>query len=107
EPLQNLKLVTIVVGDLRIGFVGNELVAGIDVGAADNDDVEGAAVFSLIEGPGRSAFRVARSEVSGQARAAKAYLLAVVQNAVDACRREVHGFVGSIFEVAFAARLDH
>src|SRR6478752_10748440 len=104
ELLQNLEFVAVVVGNLRVGFVGNELVAGIDVGTANNNDMEGAAVLRLIESPGCCAFGVACGEVSLQARTAKAYLFAVVQNAVDVCRREVHGIVGCVLEVALAAR---
>ena len=107
QALEHFEFLAVVLGDLRIGTVGNQLVAGIDVGAANDDDMEGATVFRLIEGPGGRAFGVARGKVRGQARAAKAYLLAVVQNAVDLCRREVHGLVGRVLEVVFAARLDH
>ena len=51
ETPESLEFVAIVIGDVRIGLVVHELVAGIHVWAADDDHVEGAAVFSLVQGP--------------------------------------------------------
>ena len=46
QALEHLRTaVLIVVGDLRIGLVADQFVAGDDVGAADDDDVEGLAGF--------------------------------------------------------------
>ena len=82
----------IVGGDLRIGLVVDELVAGIDVGAADDDDVKGAAVFLLVEGPGGGALGVAGGEVRGERGAAEGDRVAVVKDAVDLRRREATSF---------------
>ena len=66
--LEDFELVSIVGGDLGIGLVVDELVTGIDVGAADDDDVKRAAILLLVESPGGGALGMAGGEVRGQRR---------------------------------------
>ena len=88
SDFEHLEFVPVVVGDLRIGLVADQLVAGIHVGAADDDDVQGSAVFRLIERPGGGALGVAGGQVRGERGAAERHGIAVVQHAVDLRRRE-------------------
>ena len=104
--LEDLKLVAVIGGDLGIGLVGDEFVAGVDVGAADDDDVKGATVFDFVEGPGGGAFGVAGGEVRGEGDAAEGDVIAVVEDAVNMRGREAHGFIGRVMEVGRATRLD-
>ena len=76
---------TIVVGDFRVSLVIYKFVAGVDVGAADDDDVEGSSALLFVEGPGGGAFGVSRGEVRGKGGAAERDGVAVVKNVVDFC----------------------
>ncbi len=106
RPSSTSKPWRVVGGDLRIDLVADELVAGIDVGAADDDDVERAAGFGFVEGPGGGALGVAGGEVRGEHGAAEANRVAVVEDAIDVRGREVHDLVGGVVEVGAAAGLD-
>ncbi len=106
QVFEDGKAALVVRCDLRIGLVAGELVAGIHVGAADDDDVQDATVLFLVHRPGRCAFGVARSEVRGENRAAEAHRVAVVQHAVDVSGRELHGMIRAVLKIGFAAGLD-
>src|SRR5208282_3954929 len=99
ETLKHSELMAVIGGDSGIRRVAHKLVPRIDVGAADDNDVEGAACFRLVEGPGGSAFGVARCEVRGENCAPERDRIAIMQGAVDVRRREAHRLVVSVVEV--------
>ena len=106
QLFQNSEAVTIVRCDLGILRVVHQLVTGIDVGAANDDDMKSAAKFGLIEGPGCGALGVAGGEARRERNSAERNGVAVMQDAVDMRGREVHGFVVGVMEVGCAAGLD-
>ena len=48
EALEDGESAAVVGGDLRVSGIVDELVAGIDVGATDDDDVEGARALCAL-----------------------------------------------------------
>src|SRR5579863_902225 len=52
QGFEDSKLVAIIVRDLRIGRVADKFVAGVHIGAADDDDMQGFSGFRLVHGPG-------------------------------------------------------
>src|ERR1039457_404405 len=107
QGVEHLKAVPVVLGDARIGLVADEFVAGVHVGAADDYYVESAARFGFVHCPGCGSLGVAWGEVGGEDGAAEAHDVAVVEDAVDMCWREVHGGICAVVEVRFAAGLDY
>src|ERR1700739_156601 len=66
KVFENFELVLVVGGDLGIGLVADEFVAGIYVGAADDDDVKQAAAFLFVQRPGGGPLGVAGGQMRGQ-----------------------------------------
>lgn len=93
----------VVLGDLGIRCVADELVAGIHVRAADDDDVVGLPAVVHLHRPRRAALGVSRREVRDEHRAAELHLIAVVEDAIDLRGRVERGRRVAIVEVALAA----
>jgi len=106
QGFEGAELLGEVGGHLRIRRRVDEVVAGEDVGTADDDGVQAAAAFLHWEGPGGAAFGVAGGLVGGEDCFAEGDLFAVMEGVVDLCGRELHGGVGSELEIFFAAGLD-
>ena len=104
---KDLELMAVVIGDLRVRFVVDEFVAGVDIGAADDDDVEGAAVVLLVKGPGCGALGVAGGEMRSERDTAERDGVTVMKSSVDLCGGEPHGPVVGVVEVVAASRFDH
>ena len=66
QRFKHRKTALVVRSYLRISLVANQLVPGIHVGAADDDDVENAAAFCLVHRPGSGAPGVPGSEMRGE-----------------------------------------
>ncbi len=106
QGVQNVKHALEVFGDLGIGLVVDELVAGVDVGAADDDYVVGFAGFGHLHGPGGAALGVARGEVGDEDGAAEFHFIAIVQDAIDLCGRIEKFWPAAILKIGFAAGFD-
>src|SRR5262249_38330765 len=110
ELLPDGEGMLIVFSDSRVAFRASESVAGIDVGAANDYDVvdflgSGGAVFRL-HGPGGAAAGVTVGLVRDKRSATQGDLLAIVEHAIDFCRRIQILGDGAIVEVLFAAGFD-
>src|SRR5262252_8497021 len=99
----------VVLGDVRIGGIIDEFVAGIYIWAAnDNDVVQTAGDTSAIHArslhrPRGAASGVARSLVRHESHTAQRHLVAILENAID-FRRWVRRFLQlAVLEVLLAA----
>ena len=100
---EDLKTVTVVVSDVWINLVADKFVAGIHIGAADDDYMHGLAVFGFVDHPGCCSPGVAGGEMRSKGGAAERDLLTIVKDVVDVGRREVLGVVCGVLKVGFAA----
>src|SRR5665213_111504 len=107
QGVEHLKTALVLLCNAGIGLVAYEFVAGVHVGAADDDHVESAAGFGFVEGPGGGSLGVACGEVGGEDGSAEAHGVAVVEDTIDMCGRKVHGGICAVVEVRFAAGLDY
>ena len=93
ELVKDGKAALVVRGNLRIGPVADEFVTGIDVWAADDDDVQKAAILGFVQRPGGGSFGVAGGEMRGEYRATERNCAAVVKNAINVRGRIVVSFL--------------
>src|SRR5262249_16754845 len=84
--LEGLERAGEVGGDLGVILVAGEPIAGVDIRAADDDDVVGLVPLSDAPGPGGAAAGVAGSAARGQGDAAEGDFLAVLEHAGDRAR---------------------
>src|SRR5215469_2710034 len=81
QQLQNAPHALVVCGDLRIIFVVNELVAGVDIRATYDHHVIGLSAFGHPHGPCGAASCMPWGEVPKEFRSGKPYFVAIGQPA--------------------------
>ena len=80
QGVEHLKTVPVVLGDVGIGVIADEFVAGVHVGAADDYYMESAARFGFVHCPSGGSLGVAWGEAGGEDGAAEAHGVAVVED---------------------------
>src|SRR5580698_7333792 len=107
QGLEGLELTGVIGGHLRVLGVIDEVLAWIDVGAADNDGVVTLAAIFQDCGPGGAAFGVARSFMGGEGSVTEGDRFAVVEDAADFGGRIKELCALAKEEIGFAAGLDY
>ena len=104
--LKDRKATFVVRGDLWIDLVADQLVARVDVGAADDHDVQKTTALGLVKGPGSGSPGVAGRKVRRENGATQTDRVAVVKDSIDVRGRVAIGLLSAVLEVCSAARFD-
>ena len=106
EGLKGAEALLEVCRHVRIFGVVDEVVAGIYVRAADDDDVVTLAAFLRDHGPGGAALGVTGGFVSYECCLAQSDRFVVVEGVVDFGCGVEHFWSGAVLKICFAAGLD-
>src|ERR1043166_2556316 len=104
QALEHLERSREILRDPQVLLVADELVARVDIRAADDDDVVFLPPIGDLPGPRRATARVAWRQSCHQRDAAELDLFLVFEDAIDLARRPA---VGRVLVLPLAARCDH